>query len=724
MSRYHPRYDISPILEAATHWRDAALLGAKSVFTQEAIWTDENIAQFRKFYVENLDLGEGNFMTKFERQLQDAPPPVKKLPAEMHWLMLLCPSNIGVENKRETVLTIWDWSGNERPSRNPWLSEEILRGVGSAGTAFNTHRWRELVYFVEFLQAVRGLRSDEQQELLADGWNLAEWFQGVPDTDNRQLRHMILYLLFPDQFERIFGRQDRRKVLAAFTTMSKSEISSLSAVETSREIQRIRREKEAEFPNQQLDFYEPPLKDLWQEERKATPRITGPDSPFYEKTKSVKRAHVLKALKEIDRAGIPTDANSTTYDMIHGANRYPPKYVLSLAVKYATGEEFPRTFFSGGKDSQAFRVLKDLGFHIEMKQLIRDLVSKFLAQADEGENLAVSDYPKDYRGLKVNVSFGKGNLARIPWISFTGYEQTTSNGIYPVVLYYKELGRLIISYGISETSAPKQEWEGVRDAPTISAYLRETLNVSPDRYGQSYVHRAFDVTESLPLQEIERAIDEVIGQYHQQFEGQGAVVDEPGGQNEPYGLAEALAELFIDEDKLEEILSLLRLKKNLILQGPPGTGKTFVSKRLAYALIGEKAPERVGMVQFHQSYSYEDFIQGYRPSGTGFRLKNGIFYEFCEKAKSDPGDDYVFIIDEINRGNLSKVFGELMLLIEADKRGPEWGIPLTYSDDVNEAFYIPENLYLIGLMNTADRSLAMVDYALRRRFAFADLEPG
>ena len=129
------------------------------------------------------------------------------------------------------------------------------------------------------------------------------------------------------------------------------------------------------------------------------------------------------------------------------------------------------------------------------------------------------------------------------------------------------------------------------------------------------------------------------------------------------------------------------------------------------------------MVQFHAAYSYEDFVQGYRPSGTGFNLKDGIFYSFCKKASSDPDNIYVFIIDEINRGNLSKVFGELMMLIEADKRGPEWAIPLAYGDGLKDTFYVPENLHLIGLMNTADRSLAMVDYALRRRFGFVDLMP-
>jgi 5-methylcytosine-specific restriction protein B len=199
---------------------------------------------------------------------------------------------------------------------------------------------------------------------------------------------------------------------------------------------------------------------------------------------------------------------------------------------------------------------------------------------------------------------------------------------------------------------------------------------------------------------------------------------DPRGVRPPYTLDHALAGLFMSRSELEHLIDLFRARRNVILQGPPGVGKTFVAKRLAYALMGFKAPERVGMIQFHQSYAYEDFIQGYRPTESGgFALKNGVFHEFCRRAASDPENDYVFIIDEINRGNLSKIFGELMMLIEHDKRGEEWAMPLTYSDGTEEPFHVPENLYLLGMMNTADRSLAMVDYALRRRFAFVDLKP-
>ncbi|GEM_PF-612134 len=192
----------------------------------------------------------------------------------------------------------------------------------------------------------------------------------------------------------------------------------------------------------------------------------------------------------------------------------------------------------------------------------------------------------------------------------------------------------------------------------------------------------------------------------------------------PYSIEEALKSIFINNEKFHQILDRIKLKKNLVLQGPPGVGKTFIARHIAYALMGAADKRRVTMIQFHQSYSYEDFMQGFRPNSEGkFDLRNGAFYDFCRKAQRDPENPYVFIIDEINRGNLSKIFGEMFMLIEADKRGADYAMPLTYAQGLDDTFFIPSNIFIIGTMNTADRSLAMVDYALRRRFCFIDLKP-
>lgn len=202
-------------------------------------------------------------------------------------------------------------------------------------------------------------------------------------------------------------------------------------------------------------------------------------------------------------------------------------------------------------------------------------------------------------------------------------------------------------------------------------------------------------------------------------DGTSEDVEEVEKSYSSYTKEDFLNDVFMSEEEYERLRSVFVFKKNIILQGAPGVGKTYAAKRLAYSLIGEKNAERVKMVQFHQSYSYEDFIMGFRPSDIGFELRKGTFYNFCKRAELDAVNDYFFIIDEINRGNLSKIFGELFMLLENDKR--EASLQLVYSD---EKFSIPDNLYIIGMMNTADRSLAMLDYALRRRFAFFELQPG
>jgi len=191
-----------------------------------------------------------------------------------------------------------------------------------------------------------------------------------------------------------------------------------------------------------------------------------------------------------------------------------------------------------------------------------------------------------------------------------------------------------------------------------------------------------------------------------------------------YKFSEDADKPFISEEQFLKSVSLLKRKKNIILQGPPGVGKTFIARKLAYEIMQEIKDANIEMVQFHQSYSYEDFIQGLRPTQKGgFDLKDGIFYTFCQRALAHPERPFFFIIDEINRGNLSKIFGELMMLIEADKRAEKYALKLTYAEDEEDRFFVPENLYIIGTMNTADRSLAIVDYALRRRFAFISLQP-
>lgn len=181
---------------------------------------------------------------------------------------------------------------------------------------------------------------------------------------------------------------------------------------------------------------------------------------------------------------------------------------------------------------------------------------------------------------------------------------------------------------------------------------------------------------------------------------------------------------FLPKAKIEKTLERLEAKKNIILQGPPGTGKTWLAKRLTFALIGQRDDSKIRAVQFHPNLSYEDFIRGWRPSGEGkLTLVDGPFMEMIKTAIDDPESKYVIVIEEINRGNPAQVFGEMLTLLEADKRSPNEALELSYRKTAGKRVYIPSNLYVVGTMNIADRSLALVDLALRRRFAFIDLEP-
>lgn len=345
-----------------------------------------------------------------------------------------------------------------------------------------------------------------------------------------------------------------------------------------------------------------------------------------------------------------------------------------------------------------------------------DQTQRFLDEGiwQNGYEDKLLDNVKDMKpGDKIAIKAATTQKLNLP---FDNQGKTISKNII------KARGTIITNHNDGQTV--EVEWDNdfkVKDWYFYTA--RDTiwqLKLSKDHKNYEYTRRLVDFIWNDKPQDYDWFLERWFGE--DEDKKQGTIMS-----SDLYGIDDIIkSDVFLEEKEIENILEKLKTKKNIILQGTPGVGKTFLAQKLAYALIEEKNDERVEMVQFHQSYSYEDFVRGFRPNpdnGNVFELQDAVFYNFCKKAENDPENQYVFIIDEINRGNISQIFGELLMLIEADKRNKKFSLPLMYSRSTEERFYIPDNVYIIGLMNTADRSIALVDYALRRRFSFFTLKP-
>ena len=301
-------------------------------------------------------------------------------------------------------------------------------------------------------------------------------------------------------------------------------------------------------------------------------------------------------------------------------------------------------------------------------------------------------------------------------------QNTQSLKINDIVLWYEKDETAIIAMG--KVIEKDDEYYWVEKLSNITNPIsKSVLEINPEFRDEKYLKRA---QHSLFLvgDEARQKYIELIPELSQYVKA-NLSAHEPIIQYTSDKPFNPLSDVYLSEKECEDLQELITRKKNVILCGPPGVGKTFVAKRFAYAIIGYPAPNQVKSVQFNQNYSYEDLVRGYRPSGdtNGFDLIEGPFYKLCKEAAKNPEMDFFFIIDEINRGNLSKIFGELLMLIEADKRSANYAVQLTYAKENEEPFFVPKNIHIIGMMNTADRSLAMMDYALRRRFSFFEIKP-
>ena len=616
------------ILIAADTWRKRCLETPGSLFEERPLWTRENFEELHELYVENPDEGKDDYIEKLEKQLKPGSQDAKCLMAEMTWVVYLIDSHTRADTKLERIATVWKWSGRDFPDHHELLKPEVL----GAGAVHVAHRqiWREYQFLVVAMLEWTMLADNDRERLLGRPWDFASWLDGTEFAEGSTLRHALLYLLFPDEFEPIISGAHKKKIIRLGDGRAGDDDKPRVAIDKA--ILDIRRALEATSDTREFHFHHRPYVEFWDDKMA--------DSWFR------------------DRFG---DRDWWLMNMNVNEERMWPG-IVEDGIASISWDDF------GDLRRSAVEIKKDLvarGFGKNPFNRVRFL-------RDFANGMKVGD---------LVIATRKGGSYLLGWGRVTGEYRYD-----PGASTFRVHTRSVEWHPCKQEIPLQPYWGGDWAKKRLTSFTG----------GRHWVRLYLWLIDS---------------------------------QREPvpppiYTIAEACKDLFIPRRDFERFLHLMNTRRNLILQGPPGTGKTFMARRVAWCLIGRRDSAPIEMVQFHQSYAYEDFVQGYRPTESGgFKLRDGVFHRFCERARRDPETPHVFIIDEINRGNLSRIFGELLMLIEADKRSGEYAVSLTYAHPSGGRFHIPDNVYILGMMNTADRSLALVDYALRRRFAFATLNP-
>jgi hypothetical protein len=648
------------IYEAAKDWAGRCLLDDRSVFDEESIWTSTNIDELVSCYVKNLDTSKRDFMTKLEGQIATASSKCKRLMAEILWAMYLFTSSLKPETKLLKIKRVWDWSGLPFPEGSDRFDVFSPKGIGSTGPAYQNYFWLELSYMIEILAAFKAMDRAGRVRLLADCWSFAEFLDAQDPTKSRQLRHTLAHLLFPETFERISSRGQKRAILLTFSLPYEKQV--------------------IDFKDRQsIDKALLALRERLGEE-------FGPDFDYYTTSGIVE-----KWLSDVDDddAVVAPGADIPSKDV-----KLPDSYanIRFWAIAAGQGAKYWKEFAA----RRAIAIGLD-EFGPELATLDAQSILERLAESREDGTKPTNDALAAREFAQVikpgDVIFAKKGRSLI-----LGFGRVDSDYRYdPDFPGYHHV-RSVDWIKTGEWKLDSDHSLGTKTLTELTSY-------------HSWVVYALGL------------LGELVSPDVAETRTVGDMPDLSTCQATPYTKAEVLEEFFFDEPTLDDYLGTWKSKKNLIIAGAPGTGKSWLARRLTWLLLGSKDESRILAVQFHQSYSYEDFVRGWKPGPGQFELIDGPFLVFCELARKDPERAYVLLIDEINRGNLSRVFGELFSLIEADKRRSEYAIRLACPRKGESPFFLPDNLYILGTMNSADRSLAVVDYALRRRFAFRKLEP-
>ena len=688
----------SPVYRVAERFVDIALRRDDSFFTAgRSIWSLANLDELDRLYVQRPDLGEGSFEEKLRSQLSEASADAYQLMGEaLYTYYLPAGFNIGGQAKRQKTEEVLNWSPTP-VQIPPDLSEVLDHGIGSGGPGFHLYKWASLVFLISFARRWKQATPDTRERALSDPWAFRDFVAQIP-TDGGGIygRESLLHLVFPDTFERIFSAGNKWKLVSEL----KSLVDDPNA-DIDRQISQIRAKLASRFgPN--FDFYDTDgVRALWRRFDSKLDEFIYWASKFHELERfdAEEREYKLETTSRLTAARDAVLADGDWLPLLRRAfakpNNLTPWQAHDTFLKWCESDmsgaaKLLRRVWDGEADP--LERLGDFFAHFS-----KDVLSGMGSRTTIGSFFMLAIDPYLYPPYRVAATHAAYHL--------TGHEPGEEKD--ELSMYRAGLAFLDNLRG----RAAERGLE-LRDRLDAQSVLWAVTSWGVPAEWPAEDQAAFEkYRQGATEEDDEELIDEP-------EPPSGEVKETSPGYDPLVALAD---ELLVDHDSLAEIAELLNTKGQIIFYGPPGTGKTYIARKLAAALASGDA-SRVRLVQFHPSYSYEDFVEGYRPQTLDngqptFGLVHGPLRVIAQQATEDAGRDYYLIVDEINRGNIAKVFGELYFLLEYRDEG----IHLQYSPE--RPFRLPANLKIIGTMNTADRSIALMDAALRRRFTFVPFFP-
>ena len=689
------------VYRAADAWVDRGLRADDSLLTPGAqIWSRGHLGELHRRFLNRPDESSRPFLEKLRDQLEGSAAEIHQLMGEVlyvHYLLL--------GRSEQAVRTVLGWSPS--PVDIPAVLEAgldfllINPGAGRSNIPY------QLGTLIESVEQWKELEPNERERLLEDPWAFKEFlfsrqFQSQLLVNNQNTggleRHLLLHMVFPDTFEPML-QNDKQRIVGS---PEFAKFISPSSTDTDWKIQEIRLGLEAQW-GRDFGFYDDGVSSLWRNRAASSPWDI-----------FVNRAKAYMASGKLDSE--ETDFKLRVGERLTQARNAVLEHADNWQALVKRG--------IGG----------NLIFSIEQAKL-RDWID----ESPEDALLALQalwtragstlgDRISDFCSLLPrSASSGSGSRTAVVAVLLMGLDAEEFPPFRVSVFdpAYDQVGYARPAQDAAEAEIYEHALgfldRFMEEASRRDLKLRHRLDAQSIVWA---VGRGRDEPPEGDQEDLESEEEHDSGLYSPDGRSHLPPLPEPETET-PYSLDDIMADgCFLERDRLEGMLQRLRSRKNLILQGPPGTGKTWLAKKLAYALIGSRSERRVRPFQFHPNLYYEDFVRGWRPSGDGrLSLVDGPFLSAIEDASKEPSLDFVVVIEEINRGNPAQIFGEMLTLLEADKRTPQEALALSYPRHTKERVHIPPNLYVVGTMNVADRSLALVDLALRRRFAFIDLEP-